>query len=581
MLLAVSRKDFLGAITGRPARDRGAATLAALAAGVDAGASILRVHDVAAAADFLAVRAVLRGDRELAPDEGLTPGPLPGALAFSGPGCRPLSQRGRVPTDPYRRKGDPMSSVLDPSALAESPLADLHLLANELGVDGYRRLRKADLIDAIVAKQAGEDYVAPDSGAAEPDADDEDDDAPARRGRRGGRGRARSGRDEDDADDAPAKAEPRSRGGRGRARDEDDDAEKPEPRSRGGRGRARDEDDDAAEKPEPRSRGGRGGRGAEKADKPEAEDKQVEGTIELLGNGSAFVRLTDGETSDEDVYVSAAQVKRCELVSGDKVAGPMRPPRRSERFPSLVRVDTINGKPADEVSEGTRFEDLPVIFPAERLALGSEDPTVKAIEWLTPFGKGSRVTLVGPARSGKSEALRRITAALAEQGGVELSVVLAGVRPEEVPDWQSGPAAPATAVSFAASADAQGQAVEQAVEQARRVAARGADAVVIVDSLEYVAPAVARRALAAARNIADGGSLTVIATAPAPLGGETTVIALDGAADRDGPLPGPRPRGERDDAPRAAGRRRGRRGDRQGARGDGGRRSAPNGNCAG
>ena len=441
-----------------------------------------------------------------------------------------------------------MSSVLDPSALAESPLADLHLLANELGVDGYRRLRKADLIDAIVAKQAGEDYVAP--GAA-PSEDDDDDDAPARRGRRGGRGRARSARDEDDGD--TEKAEPRSRGGRGRARDEDDgDTEKAEPRSRGGRGRARDEDD--AEKAEPRSRGGRGrgrdedddaprsrggrgGRGGDRSDKPDVEDKQVEGTIELLGNGSAFVRLSDGETSDEDVYVSAAQVKRCELVSGDKVAGPMRPPRRSERFPSLVRVDTINGKPADEVSEGTRFEDLPVIFPAERLALGTEDPTVKAIEWLTPFGKGSRVTLVGPARSGKTEALRRITAALAEQGGVELSVVLAGVRPEEVPDWQSGPAAPATAVSFAASADAQGQAVEQAVEQARRVAARGADAVVIVDSLEYVAPAVARRALAAARNIADGGSLTVIATAPAPLGGETTVIALDGSLTAMGRFP--------------------------------------------
>ncbi|MEO8689203.1 MAG: Rho termination factor N-terminal domain-containing protein [Solirubrobacteraceae bacterium] len=431
-----------------------------------------------------------------------------------------------------------MSSVLDPSALAESPLADLHLLANELGVDGYRRLRKANLIDAIVAKHAGEDYAAPEAAPAEPETEPEadEDDAPARRGRRGGRGRARGGRDEDD--DASEKAEPRSRGGRGRARDEDDDAsEKAEPRSRGGRGRARDEDDDASEKAEPRSRGGRGGRGGERADTPEAGDKQVEGTIELLGNGSAFVRLTDGETSDEDVYVSAAQVKRCELVSGDKVAGPMRPPRRSERFPSLVRVDTINGKPADEVSEGTRFEDLPVIFPAERLALGSEDPTVKAIEWLTPFGKGSRVTVVGAARAGEREALRRITAALAEQGGVELSVVLAGVRPEEVADWQSGPAAPATAVSFAASADAQGQAVEQAVEQARRVAARGADAVVIVDSLEYVAPAVARRALAAARNIADGGSLTVIATAPAPLGGETTVIALDGTLTGMGRFP--------------------------------------------
>src|SRR3954452_25219553 len=397
-----------------------------------------------------------------------------------------------MPTDPYP-KGDTMSSVLDRSALAESPLADLHLLANEIGVDGFRRLRKDDLIDAIVAKQAGEDYVAPEVAPAA-GRDDDDDEAPARgrRGRRGGRGRAR--------------------------RDEDEDAAAPA-------------------KPERPARGGRGSRGEKKEEQPEAGDKDVEGVIELLGNGSAFVRLTPGETGDDDVYVSAAQVKRCELVSGDRISGPMRPPRRSERFPSLVRVDTINGKPADEVSEGTRFEDLPVAFPADRLALGSEDPTVKAIEWLTPFGRGSRVTIVGPARAGKSEALRRVAGALAEQGGVELAVVLAGVRPEELPEWQAGPAAPSAAVSFAASADAQGQAVEQAVEQGRRVAARGADAVVVIDSLEYVPPAVARRALAAARNIADGGSLTVIATAPAPLGGETTVIALDATLTAMGRFP--------------------------------------------
>ena len=145
--------------------------------------------------------------------------------------------------------------------------------------------------------------------------------------------------------------------------------------------------------------------------------------------------------------------------------------------------------------------------------------------------------MVGAARSGKSEALRRIAAALAEKEGVELTVVLAGVRPEEVPEWQSGPAVPAAAVSFTASADAQAQAVEHTVEQARRVAARGADAVVIVDSLEYLSPAAARRALGAARNIADGGSLTVIAAAHVPLGGETTVIALDGALTAMGRFP--------------------------------------------
>ena len=243
------------------------------------------------------------------------------------------------------------------------------------------------------------------------------------------------------------------------------------------------------------------------------EDRVIEGTVELLANGSGFVRLSPPEPTDDDAYVSAAQVKRCELVSGDRVGGPVRAPRRSERYPSMVRIDTINGRPADEVAEGTRFEDLPVAFPTERLALGDEDPTVKAVEWLTPFGKGSRVTITGAARAGKTETLRRVAAALAAQDDLEVSVVLAGARPEEVAEWNDGPVAPEAAATLSSSADAQTQAIEQAVEQGRRVAARGGDAVVLVDSLEYLPSPVARRALAAARNIVDGGSLTVIAVA--------------------------------------------------------------------
>jgi transcription termination factor Rho len=370
-----------------------------------------------------------------------------------------------MPTDHPNPGEMTMSSVLDRSELEQSPLADLHLLANELGVDGFRRLRRDDLIDAILARQSGdatEPAPEPDAEAeaeAETETDEAEEERKPRRGRRGGRGR-------------------------GRARSADEDG-------------ATDEDagDDV------------GG------------EKIVEGVVELLGNGSGFIRLSPPDPTDDDVYISAAQVKRCELVGGDRIAGPLRPPRRSERFPSLVRVDTINGRPADEVAEGTRFEDLKAALPAERFELGSEDPTVKAIEWLTPFGKGSRVVIAGPARAGKSEALRRLHEALGALEGLEVSLVLAGVRPEEL--GETGGA------SFAASSDAQAQAVEQAIEQGRRVAARGGDAVVLVDTLEYLPPAAARRALAAARNIVDGGSLTVIATAPAPLGGETTVVTLD------------------------------------------------------
>ncbi len=153
--------------------------------------------------------------------------------------------------------------------------------------------------------------------------------------------------------------------------------------------------------------------------------------VELLPGGAAFVRLQPPDPSDQDVYVSAAQVRRCELVSGDRISGPRRPPRRSERFASLVRVDTINGQPASEVADSTRFEDLPSAFPAQAFGFDSEDPTVKLISEQLPIGRGSRVTIVGERQSGKSEALRRLTISLAAQEGLELRLVLAGVRPEE------------------------------------------------------------------------------------------------------------------------------------------------------
>jgi len=453
-------------------------------------------------------------------------------------------------------------SVLDPTALAASPLSDLHQIASELGIDGYRRLRKADLIDAIVAEGGG--------GGAPPTA--EGGAAPAPRRRRAAPAAAGTDAEEEEAPPrrrrAPAKAAeeapaPRARRARAAAAE---DAEEPAPRRRRAATRAEEEPEvepvveeaaatEEGEEERPRRRGRRGGRGRGRArgadedagtevelearagtsgsdEEPLGEERSVEGTIELLANGSGFLRVSPPEPSDEDVYVSAAQVRRCELVSGDVVVGPMRPPRRSERFPSLVRVDTINGVAAEEVSVGTRYEDLPASFPTERLALGGDDATIKAIEWLTPFGKGSRVVIVGEAHAGKTEALRGIVATLAQRGGVELALVLAGARPEEIAEWETGPVTPVAAATFATSADVQAQAVERAVEEGRRIAARGGDAVVAIDSLDGLLPAAARRAMAAARNIADGGSLTVIATATRPVGGETTVIALDARLTR-------------------------------------------------
>ena len=269
----------------------------------------------------------------------------------------------------------------------------------------------------------------------------------------------------------------------------------------------------------------------------EAGDEMVEGVVELLANGSGFVRVDPPDPSDDDVYISSAQVKRCELVSGDRIAGPKRAPRRSERFASLIRIETINGRPAAELADSVRFDDLPAAFPTERLKIGSDDPTLKAIEWLTPFGKGSRVTIVGGTRAGKTEALRRLVVAFSDEQELTVSLVLAGVRPEEITEFNDGPVTPSAAVSFAASEDARSGAVEPAIDQARRLAARGADAVVFIDTLDGCSPQLARKALGSARNIVDGGSVTIIATASAPIGGETTVITLDAALAGAGRFP--------------------------------------------
>ena len=195
-------------------------------------------------------------------------------------------------------------SVLHRSELQASPLADLHAIADQLGLDGFRRLRKAELIGAILGEP----------GAGREGSDDQ--------------------RDSDESGEKPAKDEPE----RGSTESSGNgDAAESGPRKR----RA------------PRLRGGRGGgqsndRSKTSPSKTAPEDtaaasgeRNAEGVVELLGNGSAFLRVEPPEPSDEDVYISSAQVKRCELVSGDRVAGPKRAPRRSERFASLIRIETI------------------------------------------------------------------------------------------------------------------------------------------------------------------------------------------------------------------------------------------------
>lgn len=181
----------------------------------------------------------------------------------------------------------------------------------------------------------------------------------------------------------------------------------------------------------------------------------------------------------------------------------------------------------DAVAERARFESLTAEFPSEPLGLSSDDPTVAAIESLTPIGKGSRVTIAGPSRAGKTEALRRLANALQRRDDLQLLPLLVGVRPEELGEWQAGSVQPVQALSFATPTSALDRAVYAVIDAVRAIALKGGDAVILLDTLDALHEHAARRALATARKLRDGGSVTLIATSSEPFGGETTVITLD------------------------------------------------------
>ena len=415
-------------------------------------------------------------------------------------------------------------AILDRAELERSPLADLHAIASELGIEGYRLLRRDELIDSLL-KQSGGDVGGGRGKAKAGDNGGDDDDAkPARsRGRRGGRGRSRKPRaDEGDAvgDDPDAAAE----GARAKEAEADagDDAD---PDSAAEEARAAEAEADA------QAPGDDDGRGDDDGDRG-AETRA--GVLDVLPNGSGFMRPDPFTHSREDVYVSPAQIRRCQLRPGDEIAGPVRSPRRSERYPSLVRVETINGGDADPAPERARFEDLTPVFAGQRLP--GPDELASA-----PYGRGSRVAVGGPPGSGITTLLRRIALTLADVDDLDVTVVLAGVRPEEVTEWRREEKLTVVGGAFDRPVEEQAQAAEIAVERGKRAVESGRDAAIVLDSLDALPPAVARRVFGAARKLEEGGSLTVIASTG--LAGEpqrlaTTQVILEAADDGPKLAPG-------------------------------------------
>lgn len=251
----------------------------------------------------------------------------------------------------------------------------------------------------------------------------------------------------------------------------------------------------------------------------EAAAEAVTGVLDRMPQGYGFLRLSGLHEAEGDVYVSASQIRRCELRPGDEVSGPARPPRRGERHRALIRVESVNGQSPDE--ERRHFEDLTPAPPHRRLLApdAQGDPLVRAVDLLGPLAFGQRVLVLAQPHSGRTTLLRALGSAIAETGN-HLVVLLADERPEEVPQWER--VLPKAEI-FAATADQeprdQVRQAELAIGHAKRLAESGDDVVVLVDSLSRLAlgyrdSARVKRLFGAGRELGDdgSGSLTVIAT---------------------------------------------------------------------
>ncbi|HOG58788.1 MAG TPA: transcription termination factor Rho [Anaerolineaceae bacterium] len=261
------------------------------------------------------------------------------------------------------------------------------------------------------------------------------------------------------------------------------------------------------------------------------------GVLEIMNEGIGFLR-SNYRIGPEDVYVSQAQLRRYDLRSGDLVIGHVRPPRESERHYGLLKVESINGLSPDEARKRVRFEALTPIFPDYHLNL-EHDPknlSTRLINLIAPIGGGQRAMIVSPPKAGKTTILKDIANAIAvNHPEVRQIMSLIGERPEEVTDMDRSVEAEVVASTFDEPVNAHVRMAEIALDRAKRLVENGLNVVILMDSLTRLARAYnmvvnpsgrtlsggmdpsalypPKRFFGAARNLEDGGSLTIIATA--------------------------------------------------------------------
>ncbi|HET8655548.1 MAG TPA: transcription termination factor Rho [Longimicrobiaceae bacterium] len=265
-----------------------------------------------------------------------------------------------------------------------------------------------------------------------------------------------------------------------------------------------------------------------------------EGVLEVLPEGYGFLRSQDWNYlyGPDDIYVSPSQIKRFDLRTGDTVLGQVRPPKEGERYLALLKVEKVNGDDPDKAKHRIAFDNLRPRYPDERIALESKsaDISMRVMDLMAPLGKGQRGLIVAPPKAGKTILMQKIANAITENHPeVHLIVLLIDERPEEVTDMEENVKAEVISSTFDEPADRHTQVAEMVLEKAKRLVEHGRDVVILLDSITRLARAYnvtvphsgkilsggvdahalhkPKRFFGAARNIEEGGSLTIVATA--------------------------------------------------------------------
>jgi transcription termination factor Rho len=415
------------------------------------------------------------------------------------------------------------------TTLERKPLSDLHQIASQLGIEQYRKYRKpqlAELIYKTATEQADGGQAEQPSTAPAPAPEKPVDDSSAPEPDGATNGAATQARNGSANGDAGVAVETPRTDGFGEA-DTSAVAAPEEVEKRRGEKKGRDRGENRREARQ------------EKGEKSDGQAPIQSGVLDVLPDGFGFLRTNGYSQGKGDVYVSTSQIKRFNLRRGDEVVGQIRPARDGEKYPALVRIETVNGHEPQKGRRRVSFDDLTPLYPEERLRLEwkPNDIAPRVIDLTAPIGKGQRGLIVSPPKAGKTTILKQIAQSIAANyPDVRLFVLLADERPEEVTDWERS-VEEATVVSstFDQPSENHIAVAELVLERVKRLVEEGEDVVVLLDSItrlarayNLAAPASGRilsggvdsaalyppkRFFGAARNIENGGSLTILASA--------------------------------------------------------------------